>query len=108
MRVSALQTMSGEEPLFDVRYSEFVKRAYCIFLATRTRARIASDDSLTLSPLSFVNIDAVEQWTRDPLLILGNDSRSTHTGFLWVVPITVWAGIHIIGHGIRVLLRAIS
>ena len=45
-----------------------------------------------------MNINAIQQGTRDPLLVFGNDSRRTPTGFLWVIEPSTWAGIHTIGH----------
>lgn len=41
-----------------------------------------------------VNVDTIQQRTRNPLLIFGNDSRCTPTGFLWVRKPTARAEIH--------------
>ena len=55
-----------------------------------------------------MNVDAVQQWTRDPLLIFchhcrrtgagplvfGNGSRHTPTGFLWITKMSAWSGTH--------------
>ena len=41
-----------------------------------------------------MKINSVNQTSRDPFLIFGNDSRSTPTGFLWVIEPSTWTGIH--------------
>jgi len=41
-----------------------------------------------------MNINAVEQGTRDPLLIFGNDGGHTCTGLLGILKITTRTGIH--------------
>ncbi len=41
-----------------------------------------------------MNVNAVEKRAGDALLVFGNDSRGTCTGFLWARKPTAWAGIH--------------
>jgi hypothetical protein len=51
-----------------------------------------------------VNVNAIQQWTIDPLLVFGNDSGRTPTGFLWVAKVATWTGIHTIEHIFHVWL----
>ena len=41
-----------------------------------------------------VDINPIENGPRNTLLILGNDSRRTRTGFLCLQKITAWAGVY--------------
>ncbi len=41
-----------------------------------------------------MDVDAVKQWTRDALLVFGDDGGGTGAGFLRVSVESTWAGIH--------------
>jgi hypothetical protein len=42
-----------------------------------------------------VDVNSIENWPRNALLILGNDSSRTRTGFLCIIKISARAGMYI-------------
>jgi hypothetical protein len=55
-----------------------------------------------MDELNEIDVNSVKDGSGNPFLILGNDSRRIRTGFLSIIEIFAWAGLHTIGHIFRV------